>query len=180
MGLRDKASKAAKKAKRAVTSDGPQISQVGDQYIVFDSNNNQYGPYDDRKQAAGKVRELKRNTSGDIQDRASSFASAVDDSLAGVAEQTREQQGLDGDGDAGGPQLPGGGFMGPVDENDDQPNPAFGGGFFDGPDERDGAEVPGTGGLFEASEEGDEEMPPFMMGMDEGDRDDDEEPPWMF
>lgn len=60
----ERAKQLAGKAKDAATGSGGgsdiSISTVGDKYLVIDGDNNNYGPYDDRKQAAGKVRELKR------------------------------------------------------------------------------------------------------------------------
>jgi hypothetical protein len=63
------------------------ITEARGQYIVVDDEGNQYGTYDDRKQAAAKAREVKRemedseeetqSSGSGFQDKASRFAAAV-------------------------------------------------------------------------------------------------------
>jgi len=63
------------------------ITEARGQFIVVDEDGNQYGTYDDRKKAAAKAREVKRemedgeeetqSSGSGFQDKASRFASAV-------------------------------------------------------------------------------------------------------
>jgi hypothetical protein len=62
------------------------ITEARGQFIVVDDDGNQYGTYDDRKKAAAKAREVKREmedteesqpSGSGFQDKASRFASAV-------------------------------------------------------------------------------------------------------
>jgi len=110
----------------------PEISEVRGQYLIISDNGEQFGPYDDKKQAAAKYQELQREEGGEMQDQSQSkaqraatrFASGVNSAarkagqagrkIADKAEQAADEpeQSQERTERSGGPSLPSGGMGG--------------------------------------------------------------------
>jgi len=109
----------------------PEISQVRGQFIILSDDGEQFGPYDDKQQAAAKYRELQREENGGMQDQSQSkaqraatrFSSGVNTAarkagqagrkIADKAEQAAEQPEEDTERtESSGPSLPGGSMGG--------------------------------------------------------------------
>jgi len=107
----------------------PDISEVRGKYIIMSDDGEQFGPYDDKKAAAAKYRELQKEGSGDknqqqskAQRAASRFSSGVNSAaqkagqagrkIADKAEQAAEQPEDKESKQRGGPSLPGGSMGG--------------------------------------------------------------------
>jgi hypothetical protein len=128
----------------------PDVSEVRGQYLVLSDDGEQYGPYDDKKQAAAKYRELQKEENGGedmngqeqsrAQRAATKFASGVNTAarkageagrnLAEKADQKAQQAAEEGSDSSGGPSLPSGGMGGGSGPSMDM----FGGGGSDSPD----------------------------------------------
>jgi hypothetical protein len=111
---------------------GIEISEVNGQYLVIDGDGNATGPFDKRRNAAAKAREMKREmeseggkaakfsqkvneTAGKAKDKLQSAGESIDtDGESGGSPTLPGMQGNDGgpslpgmEGDGGGPTLPG-------------------------------------------------------------------------
>lgn len=153
---------------------GIEISEVRGQYLVVDGDGNAYGPYDDKKQAAGKARELRREQQGtQARERRSERSGRettqpqgregrASSEVSQRAQQTTSEPSTDNDrgfsfpmmggGPESGPELQ---FMGDVD-NDGDPELAFFGDV-DNDGDRDVT-------LFEPNEGQEPTLPGFDVG----------------
>jgi hypothetical protein len=90
---------------------GIEISEVNGQYLVIDGDGNATGPFDNRRNAAAKAREMKREMEDEDETdgKAAEFSQKVNET-AGKAKDKLQSAGesIDTDGESGGsPTLPG-------------------------------------------------------------------------
>jgi hypothetical protein len=86
---------------------GIEISEVNGQYLVIDGDGNATGPYDNRRNAAAKAREMKREM--DKSGKAAKFSQKVNETASSAKDKLQSAgESIDTDGESGGsPTLPG-------------------------------------------------------------------------
>lgn len=170
--LGEKAQQLKSKAKTLAKDPGTgiEISEVNGQYLVIDGDGNATGPFDNRRNAAAKAREMKRQAEGqqDSQGKAAKFSNKVN-KTAGKAKDKLQSAGesIDSGESGGSPSLPGmegdsGGPMLPSMESDgDGQGPTLPGMESEG----DEPSLP-----FMQEESGEGPSMPFMAGESDGDK----------
>jgi hypothetical protein len=134
---------------------GIEISEVNGQYLVIDGDGNATGPFDNRRNAAAKAREMKREMEAEG-GKAAKFSQKVNETASSAKDKLQSAgEKVDTDGESGGsPSLFGG-----MDGDGDGPTlPGM-----EGPDgDGGGPTLPGM-----ASESGEPSLP-FMQDSDSG------------
>jgi len=90
---------------------GIEISEVNGQYLVIDGDGNATGPFDNRRNAAAKAREMKREMEEESQGggKAAKFSQKVNETASSAKDKLQSAgESIDTDGESGGsPTLPG-------------------------------------------------------------------------
>lgn len=87
---------------------GIEISEVNGQYLVIDGDGNATGPFDNRRNAAAKAREMKREMEAEG-GKAAKFSQKVNETASSAKDKLQKAgESIDTDGESGGsPTLPG-------------------------------------------------------------------------